>query len=126
MTKAKLIKLVTHWVNVLSLTEWEIDLLFDKDTEEEINGSAQIAMHTLYKTAKISFASDQWRNWDEKFANEIIVHELVHVILHPLDMCSRDVAEASLDEAGLKVFETIRNRVNEQTTEQLQHILTLD
>lgn len=75
-----------HWQSVMGLTEWTIRLELVKFKRAFQSGDVKI--NPVHKTALLLLSDAPFR--DEE---ETIVHELVHVVLWPLDMAAMDLVE---------------------------------
>lgn len=82
MTEARIRKLIKHWQDFLGLQSWEITLDLSGPCEEGVK--AMTWRTDQYDTATMILASD-WREWDNRFANRLIVHELLHLVSRDLD-----------------------------------------
>lgn len=86
MTKRELQRLVTDWRDRLGFGYWEItlDLANPPDESDGVTAFAQIDGHDDYDTATIRLAKN-WAEWTPLFAEQTIVHELMHLHMGGLD-----------------------------------------
>ena len=84
MKRSQIIKRVTYWQNKMGLTNWDIEISFDKvpvkRRDEWGRGIASVDTNTTYKFATIRFYPEEvWAVEDST-----IIHELLHCLLSPL------------------------------------------
>ena len=79
--------LVQRWQALLGLSDWVIRLELVKFKRPFQSGD--IKVDPVHKTALLLLSDTPFRNKEET-----IVHELVHVVLWPLDMAAMDLVEA--------------------------------
>lgn len=109
MNKTQLTNIVRIWQGRLNLDYWDIDLVFDGDTEKLAESDtespfAQIHTSSQYEIAKIIFRRD-WPDWDNYTANRHVVHELMHCHLRDMEtywdvvdgQMHRDVAAVAME-----------------------------
>lgn len=106
-------RLVRRWQPVLGLQEWTIRVeLVDIAREWQ---SGDVKVDDVSKTALVLMTERPFR--DEE---QVLLHELLHVVLWPLDRAAMDLAEAA--PAGSRereLGETMVFRALEPVTEQL-------
>jgi hypothetical protein len=84
MTRASFEKVVRRWQSRLRLNHW--DLVIDTETPAAGDAIAECIRHHSYDTAVMRFRPD-WPQWERRYANDTIVHELLH-------LQERDLSEA--------------------------------
>jgi hypothetical protein len=84
MTRPQLVRIVEVWQSRLRLTHW--DLTVDTDTPANGEAIAECIRHHSYDTADLRFRPD-WPTWSRRYANDTVVHELMH-------LQERDLSEA--------------------------------
>lgn len=85
MTRGRLEKITRAWQKRLGLERWDLKFGWDRPLDQE-NEVARVFRSNQYDSATIFFAAD-YRKWTPEFANQAVVHELLH-------LCHRDVDEA--------------------------------
>lgn len=83
MNRNQLTEIVLGWQKRLGLQQWEIEINWDEFEEEEDNYASTWRTRD-YKEAKIKW-NKNWETWSLKRANEIVVHELLHLFTHDLE-----------------------------------------
>jgi hypothetical protein len=102
MTRERLEQIVREWERRLNITHWRITLEWDKPAPDGVY--AQITRGgDMYETAGLQFATD-FNTWSVKVANEIVAHELLHVVLFDLQAAG-DAAEEVLNGEAFKLFD---------------------
>lgn len=115
LTKKELQHTLDVWKERFLLFNWEIKveecLGVGVDEEAEIS----IMRDYLKGTLKLPL---NWRTWSKEKMNEIIVHELVHLIVHHLRVAADDAGSAFSEEA-----ETLfAKRLNHELEGAVDHI----
>ncbi|HSE44967.1 MAG TPA: hypothetical protein VLA89_06530 [Gemmatimonadales bacterium] len=87
MKEKKLLELVGHWQEFLGLSHWEIGVDFDTATD----ANATVWRPHYYDKGVVITLNSEWRTWDSQRANEIIVHELLHLVLRDLEVAMDSV-----------------------------------
>lgn len=110
--------LVRQWQGLLGLSDWTIRL--DLMTFKRPWLSGDIKVDPVHKTALLLLSETPFR--DEE---ETIVHELVHVVLWPLDTAAMDLTEAvgPADSPAREFARSTVFRALEPVTEQLTRAL---
>jgi hypothetical protein len=94
MTQRELLRKVKVWNKRLGLQEWTIDIYIEK-TSEEIDGDASITPSREYNKADLQFATE-FTEWDDAYAEKVVVHELTHLLTNGILSVGRDVASNNL------------------------------
>jgi len=89
MTKKSFIKRINKWKQSMGLTNWTIYPEFKKITTTEINGrkymmAGSTVVNAQYKQAIINFPKRTLK-LKSKEIDEVLVHELVHVLMGEYD-----------------------------------------
>ncbi len=116
--REKLEELVRTWQALLGLNEWTVRLELVRFKRPWQSGDVKV--DPVHRTALLLLSEEPFR--DEE---ETIVHELVHVVLWPLDTAAMDLAEVTGPE-GSAMREFARStvfRALEPVTEQLTRAL---
>ncbi|GGS06970.1 hypothetical protein GCM10008960_36590 [Deinococcus sedimenti] len=110
--------LVRQWQGLLGLSDWTIRL--DLVTFKRPWQSGDIKVDPVHKAALLLLSETPFR--DEE---ETIVHELVHVVLWPLDTAAMDLTEAvgPADSPAREFARSTVFRALEPVTEQLTRAL---
>lgn len=116
--KAKLEELVRTWQALLGLNDWTIRLELVRFKRPWQSGDVKV--DPVHRSALLLLSEEPFR--DEE---ETIVHELIHVVLWPLDLAAMDLTEVTGPE-GSAAREFARSavfRALEPVTEQLTRAL---
>lgn len=81
--RAEIGRFVQKWRSVLYLHKWNFDVCYMKN--DDCGKSAEIVHTPHYFEGEIRIFPLFWNEKDPKKREEVIVHELVHAILGPLD-----------------------------------------
>lgn len=95
MTQAKILKLVASWQEFLGLSQWDIAVDFDTPTGEEAN--AHIFRFNQYDKA-ILYLNQDWKSWNLRHTNELIAHEMLHLLARDLEQAWQSVDNHVTDE----------------------------
>lgn len=87
--KAQLRRVIRNWMTRLNLDHWHIDIHWDDPPEDE-DALASITIDDYYDHAFLRFRDD-WYAWDIELLNRVVVHELLHVHIHPLGRATRSI-----------------------------------
>lgn len=111
--KEALERLVQRWQPVLGLQEWTIRVeLVDFAREWQ---SGDVKVDDVSKTALVLMSRRPFRNEEQ-----VLLHELLHVVLWPLDRATMDLAEAAPEGSRERELgENLVFRALEPATEQL-------
>lgn len=88
MTKAGIERLVREWTSRLGLERWKIDVKWDDPCGDDF--TAVIDKSSYYDTATIRLEAD-WQKWKPDFAEQTMVHELLHLLHRDVDEAFRDL-----------------------------------
>jgi len=116
--RERLEALVKDWQRLLDLEHWTIRLELIRFNRPFQSGD--IKVDPVHKTALLLLSQTPFR--DEE---ETIVHELVHVVLWPLDTAAMDLVEVvgPVDSPAREFAQSTVFRVLEPVTEQLTRAL---
>jgi hypothetical protein len=100
--RAEMERITRVWQERMRLTYWEItfDWSTPLDPEETLG---EIIRNNPYDDAKIRFAAN-FAEWDRRFANVVIVHELMHLLTRDLEEAAES-AGALLGASAGKLFQ---------------------
>lgn len=90
MTEASLLDIIERWQKRLKLDSFSISAAFDDATLDEAS-DACVNISADYDRAWIKFNPDSWSQWDRQRANEVVVHELLHVMTRDIDESTKAV-----------------------------------
>ena len=79
MTRRQLERIVRQWIQRLGLERWEISIEWD-DWDPDDGSRAYVWRSRDYETARLYFNPVEWPKWESRFANQGVVHELLHVM----------------------------------------------
>lgn len=85
MTKDEVERIVTEWQARLGLSHWDIRVVWDKEVEEGCEASIKVSDDYEQASIRIQQIPDEktgaphYEGWTDRYANETIVHELLHV-----------------------------------------------
>lgn len=116
MTHEEVRALTRLWQERLGLGHWRLELHFVESNE--ISGrAAQCVVHDDYERAIVTF-SNEVAQWEPGYCEELVVHELVHVLLDPLEVAAGD-ARAQLHPDAQALAEKQLLHALERATERL-------
>jgi hypothetical protein len=103
MTRAHIEAIVREWQRRLNIPHWRIVVNWEKPLEPD-DAFAEIDRegNAQYEAAEMRFASNA-TSWDVTLANEVIVHELMHMLASDLDVAVASAADVMTGPA-YKVF----------------------
>ena len=107
MTRAKIIKLVGHWQEFLGLNHWLVAV--DFETPPTDGADACIWRFHSYDGATL-YLEEDWKSWDDPRANQLIVHELLHLLTRDLER-AWDSVEGHVDPG---VWKALDNRFDHE------------
>ena len=88
MTKAAIERIVRVWVPRLGLERWKIEVDFSKPCADE--NVAEVEKSSFYDTGTIRLEAG-WAKWEPVFAEQTLVHELLHLLHRDVDEAFRDI-----------------------------------
>lgn len=88
MTKGQLERVFRLWQSRLGLERWRIEFRWDELCGPD--SYAEIEKSSYYDTAKVRLEPD-WSKWSPEFAEQILVHELVHALHRDVDEAWNDL-----------------------------------
>jgi len=100
-------RLMYEWQAVLSLRDWEIELILGVDEDEpEASGTVDYDIHERTATIHIR----------PRVNNQevVLVHELLHIVFAPLTADTTGVLEEQAVESLSKAFVALKERCNGQ------------
>ena len=83
MTRDEILGIVEHWQHRLDLGHWRITV-DPAETLDDDEANAEIRIEEDYDSAKIVLAAG-FTGWTREWANKVVVHELLHVVLRDLE-----------------------------------------
>jgi hypothetical protein len=101
VTREQIEKLVADWIPRLGLEHWQVEIDWDKEPEVE-SSQAEVSWSASYDRAELHFRSN-YGEWDLRRAEQIVVHELLHVALRDLNMAGISVIGA-LEGPAAQIF----------------------
>jgi hypothetical protein len=103
MTRENIEVIVREWQRRLNIPHWRIVINWDKPLDPA-EAWAEIARegNDQYEAAELRFAENA-TSWNAQLANEIIVHELMHILVSDLAVASASAADVMTGPA-YKVF----------------------
>lgn len=119
MTEKRIAELLDGWVARLGLDHVQITLDFNKPAS--MSAHATMDKHPIYDKAVITL-EPEWPEWDEEFAEYIIVHELLHV-LHADVYSAVDTIDGMLGAGAEAMFHGRFNFEVEQFIDRLSRAL---
>jgi hypothetical protein len=119
LTEAQAKKVLLTWIVRLNLNHWEIKILFDRVPDGD--NEAQIETSESYEKADIIFA-DSWKSWTETELNENLVHELLHLIHHGMELAAFSCSDFMGREARVLYAKRFTHEL-EKSTEHIASVL---
>lgn len=98
ITEDELRNRFARWVRALRLGHWQFDIRLTEEPQVDTN-EAEIVMSDDYDYGWITFKAT-WKDWSRKLLDEVIVHELVHAILHDLQVAALEGRDGYNKEAA--------------------------
>lgn len=95
--------MVNVWQKRLGLSQCRLTIEFDSDLE---NAEATTSSH-IYDEAHITFGD--YKEWDRRHANEVVVHELLHVCHRRIDRAIETLEEIVHRDAWTIHWATVEN-----------------
>lgn len=88
---ARIDRIFTHWTDVLGMN-WMHLVLYRSDTSHETDSdcAADTSAKWQYRSAKITVYLPTVANHTDEDLEGIIVHELVHVLINPMESLMKD------------------------------------
>lgn len=119
MTRRRLETIAKVWQRRLKLEHWELVVDWSEPCED---GYLAVASRSdMYDTALIR-VRDDFAKWSERKANEIVVHELLH--LHERDLCEAiSDATSTLNKQAGRIVRAVMQREREGLVDRLSMIL---
>ena len=117
MTKRRLRAIVNEWQRRLRLQNWEITLHWGGLTDDY----ALIKVSADYENANLRFRQD-FPGWTEEFANETVVHELLHIFERGVAQATESLEEV-LEPTAYKLFAHRYSHEAENWVDRLSIIL---
>lgn len=99
MKKPEIEQTVRAWQTRLGLDGWTIAIAF---AEIPDNSYSQIAPEDDYDRATLTI-SPSHINWTQPFANQTIVHELLHLLVRDIDVMVEDAREQLHPQASAQI-----------------------
>jgi len=117
---AKIQALIDKWRKILLLDGWDIEWRW----EEGLGVDGQIRIHTNEREAKLCLKPSVVQTYNEEQQDKLIAHELVHIILMPIDDLLEIWATKLVPSSMLELFiETLNNVAENRVIEDLIRIL---
>ena len=117
MTNSEITALLEKWMDLLGLSEWHLEWVWAED-DEHLEGSAEIICSNASKEAILGIRKDIKHEELEK----IILHELVHMLLAPLDDAIDAYATSSDGEMKDDTYAVICN-IEESVVDKIAKLL---
>ncbi|MFH1738340.1 MAG: hypothetical protein ABIH23_04985 [bacterium] len=99
---------VRKWQTKLGLTNWDVLVRMSK----EPTSGATVMMNNEQQSALVKIASKQAKGWSAENMDEFALHEMMHLVLQPLDVAARQCEVLRKDEADKREHEIINRLVN--------------
>lgn len=110
MTKKQIERMIEDWKKRLGLERVEFRILWDVPTPT-YGVAAEIEPHKQYDYAKLWIRAD-FPQWAPDFAEQVVIHELLHVMHRPLDVCIETITDDATAQAWYEnVMETFIDRI---------------
>lgn len=100
MTQRKLERLVRTWQKKLGIERWDIKIMWGV-APETYGVAAEIETNKNYDSAKLRF-NLAFKLWTDQFAEEIVIHELLHVLHNQIDKAVESIT-SDLSPAGKSI-----------------------
>lgn len=89
MRRAQVEQIVHWWIPRLGLDHWRIDVVWDHSRDEAPSFDSFEHAFTWrardYDEARMYFNPNEMEHWDRRQANEIVVHELLHLVTRDIE-----------------------------------------
>jgi hypothetical protein len=106
VTKAQLERTVRVWQRRLGLDAWKIDVDFSDPASEGCVAST--LRSNDYDTATITWDAG-WASWEPLYANQTVVHELLHLLTRDVDLVVDDARDQLHPDASALVEKRYRH-----------------
>ena len=113
MTQKQVERIVWEWQKRLGLATWDLRINFAEPCHEEAD--ATMTRSNTYERGELRLDKD-WGKWSKPWANQIIVHELVHLL-------TRDIEESFKPAEPSPVVSKLQDRAVEQFVDKLAYRL---
>lgn len=117
MSPSDITALIEKWMDILSLSDWHLEWVWAEDIDN-IDGSAEIICSNATKEAVLGIRKDI----KEQELEKVILHELVHMLLAPLDDAIDAYASSGQDEMKDETYAVICN-VEESVVDKIAKLL---
>ena len=107
MTKREIERLVSDWQKRLKLEHWSIKVDWSRSPREDAYATTH--RRIKYDIAEIYFDSE-YRTWSKDFAEQLVVHELLHLTTRDLDQVIGDLE----DLLRLESFKLVEKRYDHE------------
>lgn len=100
MTVKQLEKRVQLWTDRLSdlgLAHWRFHIKIGDEPGGSHTAHAGVTPSSYYDEAEIEFSPKMWEECDERGVDEVIVHELVHVVFRDYNEAAHSVCDSLSD-----------------------------
>jgi hypothetical protein len=103
LTRGEIERIVAVWQDRMRLGHWQVDVDWSKPPEIE-DTLANCSAHGPYDFAKIRF-SPEYPTWERRFANLVVVHELMHLVTRDLEYAA-EAGEQAMPTAARPLFKS--------------------
>jgi hypothetical protein len=129
MTRDELDAIVAWWRPRLGLQAWEISVRWERDPDddgehfEDVPTSRAFTWRARdYEEARVYFNPSQHEDWDRTRANEIAVHELLHLVTREAEYVL-DIVDGHLHRDSQELVERAHRHAMEGAVDRLAHRL---
>lgn len=103
MTKREVERALRVWTDRLGLSHWDIRIDWETPAHEDSDAGTWRA--NQYDRA-VMFLAPEWREWNQKRMNQLLVHELLHLYVRDVDV----VLDVALTLASSAAREQLESR----------------
>lgn len=123
LTKRQARGRLEFWIRRFGLQTWDFRFVWGVHLDDE--AEAQVHVHDDYADVLLRFAHG-WQEWDERKFDCIIVHELLHVVLHDMDVAQRSVYDALSHDAKTMLSRRYRHEEERAVEWLAQRIVDIE
>lgn len=119
MTEAKFEALLKKWQKRLGLERWRVTVDFSTPLTDD---NMQISRSKIYDDATIT-VNDTWKTWGIEKVEQLIVHELLHLVHRDIDYVIYELVDGQTSPASYELIRKAYEFADEKAIDRMAHIL---